>query len=302
MDTNSPARFEIHTMPPIPLPGRVLMTTPTYFSVAYVINPHMEGNIGEVDRARARLQWEVLRDTYQSLGIEVTAVDGVEGLPDMVFCANQTLPYRTPGGNQGVVLSRMHAPERKAEVAHFAAFFESRDYEVLRLDSDLPGDSSTGSGQSFEGMGDALWHPGRYLLWGGYGFRTNRSVYERLSDSLGIPILLLQLTDPDFYHLDTCLCPLDEMTALIYPGAFESDGLELIGAHFDRIIEAPESEARQLFACNAHSPDGKHVIIQRGCDETNRLLRDAGFDVIEVDTDEYLKSGGSVFCMKLMFW
>ena len=32
------------------------------------------------------------------------------------------------------------------------------------------------------------------------------------------------------------------------------------------------------------------------------MLREAGFEVVELDTDEYLKSGGSVFCMKLMYW
>ena len=95
---------------------------------------------------------------------------------------------------------------------------------------------------------------------------------------------------------------LDEETALIYPPAYSEEGLALIRHFFPRVIEAPEREARELFACNAHSPDGKHVVIQRGCTDTNEALRAHGFDVIEVDTDEYLKSGGSVFCMKLMTW
>lgn len=270
------------------------MTTPTHFRVAYVINPHMEGNIGEVDRPRAQRQWEALKDAYQAIGFEVTVVDGAEGLPDMVFCANQTLPFRTPGGDLGVVMSRMHAPQRKDEVAHYATFFETQGYEVRNLDIDIPGD--------FEGMGDAIWHPGRYLLWAGYGFRTDKSVYNRLTGDLGIPVLPLHLSDPDFYHLDTCFCPLDENSVLIYPDAFDSEGLDLIRSHFERVLEAPEHEARNLFACNAHSPDGKNVIIQRGCVETNRILQDADYRVMEVDTDEFLKSGGSVFCMKLMYW
>ena len=287
-------RLDVATLPAIPRPGRVLLTTPAHFRVAYVINPHMEGNIGTVDRERAQAQWEALRAAYDRLGFETHVVEGVEGLPDMVFCANQTLPYRTPGGEQGVVLSRMHAEQRKAEVPHYAEFFRSEGYEVQGLDPDLPGD--------FEGMGDALWHPGRYLLWGGYGYRTDRQVYERLADKLGFPVLPLSLTDPDFYHLDTCLCPLDEATALIYPGAFDEEGRELLRAHFERIIEAPEDEARRLFACNAHTPDGEHVLIQRGCTVTNAALRKAGYEVVELDTDEFLKSGGSVFCMKVMFW
>ena len=33
-----------------------------------------------------------------------------------------------------------------------------------------------------------------------------------------------------------------------------------------------------------------------------KRLRAAGFEPVEMDTSEFLKSGGSVFCMKLMFW
>jgi len=288
-DTPTPAE-----LPAIPRPGRVLLTTPEHFRVAYVINPHMEGNIGTVDREEARRQWDALRAAYERAGTETHAIPGEEGLPDMVFCANQTLPYRTPGGETGAVMSRMHAPQRKPEVPHYDAFFREQGYETHSLDADLPGD--------FEGMGDGIWHPGRYLLWGGHGFRTHLEVYERMSAKLGFPVFALRLDDPDFYHLDTCLCPLDEHTALYYPNAFDEDGRALIAHGFERLIEAPEEEARRLFACNAHSPDGHHVLIQRGCTETNALLRDAGFEPVELDTGEFLKSGGSVFCMKLMYW
>ena len=279
---------------PLPLPRRVLMTTPDHFEVAYVINPHMEGHIGAVDVARARVQWDGLRAAYERLGVEVSTLSGLHGLPDMVFCANQTLPAIGPDGEHVAVLSRMHAPERRDEVVAYARFFESEGYRAQALDDDLPG--------TFEGMGDAIWHPGRRLLWGGYGFRTELAVYECLAETLGVPVLPLALHDPDFYHLDTCLCPLDERTALVYPDAFTDEGMTTIRAHFERVIEAPEDEARRLFACNAHSPDGETVLIQRGCTATNARLREAGYRVEELDTDEFLKSGGSVFCMKVMFW
>ena len=294
MTQTEPDRYPVSELPEIPRPTRALLTSPEHFAVEYVINPHMAGNIGDVDAERARAQWEALRATYARLGCEVTVLPGQPGLPDMVFCANQTLPYQTPGGEKGVVLSRMHAPQRADEVAHYARFFEGTGYEVHGLDPDLAGD--------FEGMGDAIWHPGRYLLWGGHGFRTDPQVYRRLGEKLGFPVLTLLLEDPEFYHLDTCFCPLDEQTVLLYPPAFDEAGLETIRAHFGRILEASEREARELFACNAHSPDGEHVIIQRGCTETNAALAAAGFTPVEVDTDEYLKSGGSVFCMKLMYW
>lgn len=280
---------------PVPAPRRVVLTTPTHFEVEYVINPHMAHNVGSVDRDAAQQQWSALREAYQALGIAPVIVDGVEGLPDMVFCANQTLPfYRPATDSTGVVLSRMHAPERQAEVPHFARFFERQGYAVHRLPEGLASD--------FEGMGDAIWHPGRYLLWGGYGFRTDRAAYDALSALLDVPVLALHLDDPDFYHLDTCFSVLDAHSVLIYPGVFDADGRALIDRVFDTVIEAPEDEARRLFACNAHCPDGEHVLIQAGCTGTNARLRQAGFVPIELDTSEFLKSGGSVFCMKLMIW
>ena len=283
-------------LPEVARPGRVLLTEPTHFQIEYVINPHMEGNIGSADKAVAARQWEALRKTYAGLGIETHILPGRASLPDMVFCANQTLPVparSVEGDGPEVILSRMASAHRKPEVEHYKTFFEEQGYTARNL--------KQGQG-SFEGMGDAIWHPGRLLLWGGHGFRTDPQVYERLAAALDIDIILIRLDDPDFYHLDTCFSVLSERSVLIFPGAFDADGRAMIHALFDEVIEAPEDESRQLFACNAHCPDGQHVIIQRGCAVTVARLQAAGFTPIEVDTDEFLKAGGSVFCMKQMFW
>ena len=286
--------FRLEDLPAMPRPARVLLAKPDYFDVAYVINPHMEGNVGAVDRTRASEQWRDLRRAYESISIPADTIRAVEGLPDLVFIANQTLPYYDPvDGTRGVILSRMHAPERRDEVAHVARFFKAQGYEVTQLQNPT---------LDFEGMGDAIWHPGRHLVWGGYGFRTVPETYEALAARLDAPVIGLQLVDERFYHLDTCFSVLDGQTVLVYPGALEAEGLALIRHFFPRVIEAPELEAVALFACNAHCPDERHVFIQRGCDVTNARLRDAGFEPVELDTDEFLKSGGSVFCMKQMFW
>lgn len=292
--------FALPALPEVRPPRRVLLTEPTHFQVEYVINPHMAGNIGGVDTAAARRQWDELLRTYADLGVETHTLPGRASLPDMVFCANQTLPVPArrhsedpDGAAPSVILSRMHSEHRRREVDAYEAFFEGQGY--------LPRNLKYGHG-SFEGMGDAIWHPGRLLLWGGHGFRTDPQVYARLSDALDVKILMLPLGDPDFYHLDTCFSVLSEGSVLICPAAFDADGLALIRGLFERVIEAPEDESRRLFACNAHCPDGRHVIIQRGATRTHALLRAAGFEPVEVDTDQFMMAGGSVFCMKQMFW
>ena len=98
------------------------------------------------------------------------------------------------------------------------------------------------------------------------------------------------------------MCILNEQTTLIYPPAFTKEGLALIYACFQNVIEADENEAKNLFACNATSVDGKNVFIQKGCAEVTAKLKESGFIVHEFSTGEYLKSGGSVFCMKMLLW
>ncbi|MFP4228192.1 MAG: dimethylarginine dimethylaminohydrolase family protein [Salinivenus sp.] len=287
--------FSLPERPSRPRPTRVVLTTPTHFDVEYVINPHMSEHVGSVNQAVAFQQWKALRAVYTALDVDPLVTTGQPGLPDMVFCANQTLPYYKPETDtRGVVLSRMHAEERKPEVPYYAEFFEQQGFEIKRLPDELDAD--------LEGMGDAIWHPSRHLLWGGHGFRTTPEAYEALSDLLNVPIVLLRLVDADFYHLDTCFCPLDVGHVLVAPAAFNETGLALIDQCFDTVIEAPDAEARHQFACNAHCPDGTHVLIQEGCDETNRRLRAHGFRPVELDTSEFLKAGGSVFCMKQMIW
>lgn len=286
--------FTASEMQPMPLPKKVLLVKPTHFSVQYVINPYMEGNIGEVDSLAAMSEWNHLKTAYEELGMETVVLNGERDYPDMVFCANQSLPNISADGKKQVVMSEMHAQERMGEVSYIQKVYEDLDYEVISLKEK--------SIRDFEGMGDALWHHKRRLIWGGYGYRSSKDVYTVISETFDTPVIALELTDPKFYHLDTCLCILNEQTALIYPGAFTDEGLELIRTIFANVIEATKYEAENLFACNATSVDGKNVFIQQGCVDVNQHLHDAGFKVHEFSTYEFLKSGGSVFCMKMLLW
>lgn len=285
--------FTISELEPMPVPGKVLLVKPTYFSVQYVINPHMEGNIGEVDSLAAMNEWEHLKAAYEEHGLESRVVLGVRGLPDMVFCANQSLPNITKEGKKQVIMSSMHADERKDEVQYIQQFYEEEGYEVHTIDQHI---------KDFEGMGDAIWHFKKRLIWGGYGYRSTPDVYNYISEIFKTPVIALELINPKFYHLDTCLCILNENTALIYPPAFTEGGLELIRGMFKNVLEASKYEAENFFACNATCVDGKNVFIQQGCVDVNQQLKEAGFNVHEFSTYEFLKSGGSIFCMKMLLW
>jgi len=285
--------FTLGDLENMALPKAALMVQPTYFSVDYVINPHMEGNIGKVDPQKAYRQWEIIRDTLNKLNIKVYEIEGQPELPDMVFSANQSLPY-FDGKKKHVMMSIMHSGHRKDEVAFIEQWYRMNGYEVHHLNPKQISD--------FEGMGDAIWHSGKKIIWGGYGYRSSIKAYETISDIFDAPVIALKLTKPAFYHLDTCFCSLNSDSALIYPEAFTDEGLELLNTLIPNIYHANKHEAEDLFACNATCPDGKNVILQKGCSEVNKTLEDAGFTIHEVDTSEYIKSGGSVFCMKMLVW
>ena len=297
--------FELTELPTLPPFGSLLMGDPADFDVEYAINPHMRNEAGElhsVDRARALEQWNGLRACFEELGMDVAVLPPLTEHPDLVFCANPGLPIpaEVAGAPPRLVPSRMASEKRQGEVAHLAAFFEARGWRIEPLEDEA---------ERFEGTGDGLWHPGRRLLWGGIGPRSTREPWEEIARRYTLPIVTLELADPDFYHLDTCLALIDESTCLWIPDAFDQAGRELIRRLVPDPIAVSEHEARRGFACNAFAPHPSGaaaetkptVVIQRGSAEIVRALRDRGFPVREVETGEYVKSGGSVFCMKLAY-
>lgn len=287
--------FALDELPRLEQPNRIAMADPACFDVESALNPHMldaAGKLKRVDRTRAREQWLELKGVFERLGFAVDVIEPLAGEPDLVFCANQALPLPRGVARDGrarLVPSHMAHPQRRGEVEHVTNALAQQGYVVEPLTTR----------ERIEGMGDGLWHVGRRLLWAGCGPRSSAVAWSELGERYRLPVVLLELVARDFYHLDTCLALLAEDACLWRPGAFDADSRELVRHFFARAIEVDETEARELLAGNAFCPDGRHVVIQRGATRTNAALEREGFEVVEVDTSEFLKSGGSVFCMKL---
>lgn len=281
-----------HTSTSVNPYNSVLMVHPHYFDVEYSINPYMtdaEGNLNKVDRSLAVIQWQNLKTAYERVGLKVFVLDGVENLPDMVFAANQSFPF-LKNGQKSVVLSRMRSVYRQNEVQFFKKFYQQQGYEIYELSEEM----------SFEGNGDALIQPGTQSIWGGYGYRTDLKVYDQLARITGYHVHPLRLQSEYFYHLDTCFAILNHNTVAYVPAAFDVNGVQLIQQKFQKTIEIHETEARSFFAANCHSPDGHHVFLHPGAERFKTSLKNQGFVPVELNTSEYMKSGGSVFCMKMM--
>jgi N-dimethylarginine dimethylaminohydrolase len=268
-----------------------LMCEPKFFDVCYVINPWMEGNMGKVNKALAGQQWQNLHDIIAGLA-SVSLIEPVAGLPDMVFTANAGLIHN----NDVIVSSFLHA-ERQSEAKHFERFFSSQNYSVKHLSE----------GTIFEGAGDALFDShGR--LWVGSGIRSDAQAMDEIKamfdvEGRGVEAIRdkaigLELVNPHWYHLDTAFCPLPQGQALAYAKAFsEKSVADLNNAFGANIIWISEAEAKN-FACNAVAI-GQAIIMHKASAELKAALEQRGFEVIETDVSEYLKSGGACKCLTL---
>lgn len=288
---SSAIRAAIDSAPERPACTSVLMADPAHFRVESVINPWMAdatGMLNVIDTLRAREQWNALRDAYRAIDIDVQVIHGRPGLPDFCFSANQAVTFRDLQGRPAALLSHMRSDTREPEVPLYAGWYRDNGYQIHQLPPQV---------RPFEGTGDAIWHHGRQVLWGGAGPRTDESAWPLVAEIVGVPVIPLRLIDSRYYHLDTCLCVLDEETALCIPSAFDEASRRRLSAGFPTLISVNDDDA-QNFACNAHCPDNRHVLLQKDSESLNELLTELGFFVIELDTGEFMKSGGSVFCLK----
>jgi N-dimethylarginine dimethylaminohydrolase len=154
---------------------------------------------------------------------------------------------------------------------------------------------------SFEGAGDALFAGDK--LFAAYGFRTEARVYndilKKFSDgnnNSDIQLILCELIDPHFYHIDTCFCPLDDKTAIWNPFAFREEARKRMENEIE-LLAVPKKEA-DYFACNS-VVIGKNIITPSRCEETGKMLEKRGFEVHSVEMTEFLKAGGACKCLTL---
>ena len=113
---------------------------------------------------------------------------------------------------------------------------------------------------------------------------------------MGIPVIPLQLIDPYCYHLDTCLCPLNNDAALIFPGAYSADALASLHKFWKRVHLLTAEEAHRFMANGIVINDS--YIAPRLSPQLESILRQEGLTPVIVETSEFEKAGGSCFCMK----
>jgi N-dimethylarginine dimethylaminohydrolase len=267
----------------------VLLCPPTYFDVVDQKNHYMAESIA-VDREKAERQWQALRAALEQAGCQVETIAPAPGLEDMVFAANQAFVGFHEGIGKFIVPSRMVHASRQREVPFYVDWYRQRGFKII--DVNLGADH-------LEGHGDLLWHPDWTRIYAGYGFRSTKAGVEKFRAAmsrLGIPVVLLHLVDPYCYHLDTCFCPLNNEAVLIYPGAYAPDSLATLRGFWERVHELTSEEAHK-FMGNGIVANGRYLT-PYVTPHLEAILRGEALSPVVIDTSEFEKSGGSLFCMK----
>jgi len=255
----------------------VLMCRPEYFTVSYRINPWMHPE-DPTDTSLALKQWDVLYETYQNLGFDVQLIEGLPGLPDMVYAANGG--FVVDGIAYG---AKFHYPERGPEGPAYMDWFREHGFDVRE-----PVETNEGEGD-FLLVGDTILAAS--------GFRSDTGSHQEIAAIYGREVVSLQLINPSYYHLDTALAVIDPTTIAYLPSAFDEPSLAILRERYPDAIIATEEDA-SILGLNSFS-DGHNVVIAERATTFARDLADRGYNPIGVDLSELLLGGGGVKCCTL---
>jgi len=298
----------------------VLMGDPAHFSVQGGANPHTRDRWGRrrsVDRSKAIVQWQRLRDTLRDLGVQVLVVPPDPAQPGMVYPANagfQTdVDAERPLSEKTFYLANL-LPTRAGEKAHYRRVLEAAGFRLAEIDERY----------RMEGEADFFPAGDHYLLtFGGiekqrfvpaftwppwkrvYGFRTDVGVAPFLEGLVAPrPVLHIKLVLEAHYHGDTALCafgPSREFL-LAYRESIEPEAWSQLETSFgERLIRLSVADAEH-YAANSFTlsqAGASHLILPAGVSETLLdQIRERGVSPVTVDVSEFLKKGGgSVKCM-----
>jgi N-dimethylarginine dimethylaminohydrolase len=184
------------------------------------------------------------------------------------------------------VLGNMKWSMRKDEILGLKRVIEKTKSKLLQMPE---------SG-ILEGGDIVINYPIIYL---GLGERTDISGFNFIKDKFGdeCEVIPLKLKE-GFLHLDVVFNIISNDTAICFPPAFVDESISFFQERFANLIVVTEEEQLTL-ATNIFALNSKKVIIDERNIRITDILRNLGFEVIELEYSHSSRIGGSFRCATL---
>lgn len=255
---------------------RVLLCPPRFMEIKDVINDVQKRYKDEnIDVDKALDQHNKFVQALISHGVQTDLIEPSENYPEQVFT-------RDIGFTIGdtVFISEMASDVRQGEEQELQKWMEAHHVSFKRL-----------AGHRIEG-GDVIID--RDTVFVGISSRTSkqaiRDLQLELPDFEVIPVSF----NEKYLHLDCVFNILSPTEALIFPEALDAATIRLLAERYT-LIRVNEKEQFAL-GTNVLSIGDRKVFSQPQNVQVNKHLIARGFNVIEVDYSEIIKSGGAFRC------
>lgn len=258
---------------------QVLVCEPSYMEIKEVIN-HVQKKYEHqnINKRLAQQQHLDFTKVLEQNGVTVIDLGAKREFPEQVFTRDIGFVI-----GENIFVSKMASDIRKGEEKVLENLLQNHDlkYNKLHANKIEGGDVIVDGDIVFIGMGN------RTCL------EATRELQKKLPNHSIIPLSF----DPKYLHLDCLFNILSSEIALIYPEAFDQATLESLEKRY-QLVEVSSDEQFSL-GTNVLSIGNNKVISQPQNTKVNQSIRSLGFEVIEVDFSEIIKSGGSFRCCSM---
>ncbi|NLP52740.1 dimethylarginine dimethylaminohydrolase family protein [Bacillus sp. RO1] len=258
---------------------KVIVCPPTHMSITEVINETQKHFLEDnIDETLATKQHRNFVQAMLANGVDVYSLPPSEQYPEQVFT-------RDIGFTLGDTVF----------VANMGSNIRSGEENILKswLDEQQLSYSSF-SGYSVEG-GDIIID--RDIVYIGISGRTSKRTLKHISESLSEYTVKPIPIDKSYLHLDCVFNVISPTEALVFSPALREEELNFLSKRYE-LIEVSKEEQFTM-GTNVLSIGSKKIFSLPCNKQVNEQLRNRGYDVVEVDISEIIKSGGSFRCCTL---
>ena len=258
---------------------RVILCQPQYMTIRQVINETQEQFKNEgIHIERALEQHAEFVKTLQKHDVDVVLLPYHQKFPEQVFTRDIGFTL-----GETIFVANMATDVRAGEENVLKQWLEDEVISYYNLVED-----------HIEG-GDVIIDGDTIYV--GLSSRTDQAAADHLLRLLtNFKVVAIPFKEK-YLHLDCVFNVVSPEVALIYPKALTQKDIELFSSRYD-LIEVSEEEQFQL-GTNVLGIGNKRVLSLPVNQHVNKQLRERGFEVIEVDITEIIKSGGSFRCCTL---